>query len=130
MGTADITEPDTKQAVLLRTGCDGGVLVLALAPDADRQRVTEIGDDLRTASGLKAVIVADVAAVKAWHPHDIPAELGAAMAETRQLRGLVAEILGHFGPSGSGHTARVGQVQIAKWRDRAGLGDDGRTVAL
>jgi hypothetical protein len=38
-----------------------------------------------------------------------------------KLRELVAEILGHFGPSGSGCTARVGQVQIAKWRTRAGL---------
>jgi len=37
------------------------------------------------------------------------------------LRELTAEILDHFGPSGSGHTARVGQVQIAKWRTRAGL---------
>ena len=48
-------------------------------------------------------------------------ELAAAMAESRELRALVAEILGVFGPSGSGHTARVGQVQIAKWRERAGL---------
>ena len=39
------------------------------------------------------------------------------------LRELVAEILSHFGPSGSGHTARVGQVQIAKWSKRAGLED-------
>lgn len=37
------------------------------------------------------------------------------------LRALVAEILGVFGPSGSGHTARVGQIQIAKWKKRAGL---------
>jgi len=38
-----------------------------------------------------------------------------------QLRRMVAEILAVFLPSGSGHTARVGQVQIRKWRERAGL---------
>ena len=49
------------------------------------------------------------------------ARLVLATAETRDLRQLVDEILGKFGPSGSGHSARVGQVQIAKWRTRAGL---------
>jgi len=49
------------------------------------------------------------------------ARLVLAIGETRELRDLIDEILGHFGPSGSGHTARVGQVQIAKWRTRAGL---------
>ena len=50
-----------------------------------------------------------------------PAELAAAMAETRQLRQVTAEVLAVFLPSGSGHTARVGQVQIRKWRQRAGI---------
>jgi hypothetical protein len=40
-------------------------------------------------------------------------------ADVIRLHELVNEILDHFGPSGSGHTARVGQVQIAKWRKRA-----------
>jgi len=44
-----------------------------------------------------------------------------AITEARALRALVAEILSRFGPSGSGHTARVGQVQITRWRTRAGL---------
>lgn len=48
-------------------------------------------------------------------------ELAASMAETRLLRELLDEVLGHFTPTGSGHAARVGQVQIAKWRKRAGL---------
>ena len=52
-----------------------------------------------------------------------PAELAAAMGETRQLRELVPAILGVFGPSGSGMTARVGREQIRKWRTRAGLED-------
>jgi hypothetical protein len=52
-----------------------------------------------------------------------PAELAAAMGETRQLRELVTDILGVFGPSGSGMTARVGREQIRKWRTRAGLED-------
>jgi hypothetical protein len=42
-------------------------------------------------------------------------------AECEELRALVAEILAVFGPSGSGMTARVGQVQIAKWGARAGI---------
>jgi len=45
-------------------------------------------------------------------------------AENTELRKLVAEILSVFGPTGSGHTARVGQVQIAKWRRRAGLEEE------
>ena len=49
------------------------------------------------------------------------------MAETRQLRELAAEILATFGPSGSGHTARVGQVQIGKWQQRAGLAEGNAT---
>ena len=48
-------------------------------------------------------------------------ELAAAMRETRDLCELAAEIISAFGPSGFGHTARVGQVQIRKWRERAGL---------
>jgi hypothetical protein len=52
-----------------------------------------------------------------------PAELAAAMGETRQLRELVTDILGVFGPSGSGMTARVAREQIRKWRTRAGLED-------
>jgi hypothetical protein len=59
-------------------------------------------------------------ALAAREPQPVP-ELAAAITETRALRALAAEILAAFGPSGSGHTARVGQVQIRKWRERAGL---------
>jgi hypothetical protein len=48
-------------------------------------------------------------------------ELAAAMRESRLRAEVITEILAAFSPSGSGHTARVGQVQIAKWRTRAGL---------
>jgi hypothetical protein len=48
-------------------------------------------------------------------------ELAAAMRESRLRAEVITEILAAFGPSGSGHTARVGMVQIAKWRTRAGL---------
>ncbi len=51
----------------------------------------------------------------------ITAERDKAQADRNSARNVVAEILDCFGPSGSGHTARVGQVQIAKWRTRAGL---------
>lgn len=50
-----------------------------------------------------------------------PAELRAAMGETRDLRKVAAEVLATFLPSGSGHVSRVGQAQIRKWRERAGL---------
>jgi acetolactate synthase small subunit len=42
-------------------------------------------------------------------------------ADLTGTRTVLTEILDAFGPSGSGHTARVGMVQIAKWRTRAGL---------
>ena len=49
-------------------------------------------------------------------------EPAAAMAETTKIRELVQDILGTFGsPSGDGYRARVGAMQIRKWRDRAGL---------
>lgn len=44
-----------------------------------------------------------------------------AVTEARAHQALIAEILSHFGPSGSGHTARVGQVQITRWLQRAGI---------
>jgi hypothetical protein len=48
-------------------------------------------------------------------------ELAAAMRESRLRAEVITEILAAFSPSGSGHTARVGMVQVAKWRTRAGL---------
>lgn len=63
----------------------------------------------------------DIGEGTVWEDVKAAPELAAAMAETRQLRDLAAEILAAFGPSGSGHTARVGQVQIRRWRERAGL---------
>lgn len=50
-----------------------------------------------------------------------PVELVAAMREARELRALVGEMLAALGAGGHGEP-RVGQVQIAKWRVRAGLG--------
>jgi hypothetical protein len=47
--------------------------------------------------------------------------LAEAVTEARAHQALIAEILSHFGPSGSGHTARVGQVQITRWLKRAGI---------
>ena len=49
------------------------------------------------------------------------AERDQARADRNAARNVVAEMLDSFGPSGSGHTARVGQVQIARWRTRSGL---------
>lgn len=61
-----------------------------------------------------------VRAAAAAQPQPAP-ELAAAMAETRELRQLVIDMLTAFTATGSGHSARVGQVQIARWRKRAGL---------
>jgi hypothetical protein len=47
--------------------------------------------------------------------------LAEAVTEARAHQALIAEILSHFSPSGSGHTARVGQVQITRWLKRAGI---------
>lgn len=54
--------------------------------------------------------------------------LAAAMAETRELleqragRGaLLAEILGTYAPTGSGHASKVGQVRVARWKRDAGM---------
>jgi hypothetical protein len=54
-------------------------------------------------------------------PEQPAPELAAAMGEARQLRELVVDMLTAFTVTGSGHSARVGQVQIARWRKRAGL---------
>jgi hypothetical protein len=65
-----------------------------------------------------------------WHaepvavvaPKDAVApELAAAMAESRTRAEVIEDMLSRFTPSGSGHSARVGQIQIARWRTRAGL---------
>lgn len=48
-------------------------------------------------------------------------ELTAAMAETRELRELLAEVIDSFVKTSDGYRARVGQVQIAKWHKRGGL---------
>jgi hypothetical protein len=64
----------------------------------------------------------DLARILDQHPEPQPApELAAAMRESRLRAEVITEILDAFSPSGSGHTARVGMVQIAKWRTRAGL---------
>ena len=55
------------------------------------------------------------------HGTQVAPELTAAIQEAEQLRDIIKDILSRFGPSGSGHSARVGQVQIAKWRRAAGL---------
>lgn len=62
------------------------------------------------------------AAAQAACDHIDAAAGAAGVRDGGELRALVAEILGVFDPSkGDGYRARVGQVQIAKWRQRAGL---------
>jgi hypothetical protein len=60
-------------ARIVRTGCEGGVLVIAFAPGVPPGRIVKIADATHEASALKVIAVADVTAVKAWHPHDAPA---------------------------------------------------------
>lgn len=55
-----------------------------------------------------------------WHTLE-PAAAASSAQQIADLRGLAAEILDEFAPTGAGHAARVGQVQIRKWRERAGL---------
>lgn len=114
--TPEPVEVPDGSAVILRAGCDGGVLILALAPKAGRERAIEVADNLHTASGLKVILVADAVAVKAWHPHDVPAELRAAMAEARGLRELVAEICDTLA------SQKYPAARLAPWRQRAGIG--------
>lgn len=62
---------------IVRTGCEGGVLVIAFAPGVPPERIVKIADDTYEASGLKVIALADIAAVKAWHPHAAPAPAAA-----------------------------------------------------
>jgi hypothetical protein len=78
------------------------------------------GDPVSFASALHERLRRTVFADGTLPPQAAP-ELAAAMAETRDLRALAAEILGSFSPTGGGMSSRVGQVQIAKWARRAGL---------
>ena len=74
------------------------------------------------APGVAAAIQDVIDRYPEREPQTAPApELAAAMIETRHLRELVVDMLTAFTVTGSGHSARVGQVQIAKWRKRAGL---------
>lgn len=68
--TGDPIEVPAGGAIIARTGCDGGILVLALGPDVPVDRATATAQDLHEQSGLKVIAVAGVAAVRAWHPHD------------------------------------------------------------
>lgn len=86
----------------------------------EKDRSEKLSEEITDA---KLAAAAELAAVAARSAARQPAELAAAMGETRQLRELVTDILGVFGPSGSGMTARVGREQIRKWRTRAGLED-------
>ena len=56
---------------------------------------------------------------------DHKALLADAEEQAGSLKALAGEILGTFNASGDGHRARAGQVQIAKWRTRAGIAREG-----
>jgi hypothetical protein len=63
---------------------------------------------------------ADVIAVR--YVRHLEAEIAEQPPELAEVRrAVIIDMLAAFSPSGSGCTARVGMVQIAKWRTRAGL---------
>lgn len=84
--------------------------------ERDRWRASADAVRLMLASAIEG-LEARLAAAK---PRPAP-ELAAAMGEARELRELVTDMLTAFSVTSSGHSARVGQVQIARWRERAGL---------
>lgn len=66
--------------------------------------------------------VGTIAGTMAVYERDRAApELAAAMAETRQLRELLAEILATFGPPARPGAVRWTAKQVAGWRQRAGI---------
>jgi hypothetical protein len=79
-------------ARIARTGCDGGVLVIAFAPSVPPDRIAEVSHNAHHASGLKVIAVADVAAVCAWHPHDAAAILAAAREQLAIATGALSHI--------------------------------------
>lgn len=119
---APAQEVPADNAIVARTGCDGSVLVLALGAGVSKDRAAEVARNLREASGLNVIAVADVAAVRAWHPHDAPAELAAAMAEARDVREGYGRLCEYFGPSPqSGMSARISLTMLNRHREQAGL---------
>jgi hypothetical protein len=112
---------DTDSAEELETAVHVG-LELALAPHfgyvPDSTPIGEWADPEnpvtgRTPGGAAAF---ELAAIE-----QLQADLREAQHAARVRAEVVTDMLTVFRPSGSGMTARVGQVQIAKWRDRAGL---------
>jgi hypothetical protein len=122
---------------------DGGTLIIAFDSRVPAGRIAEVSYNLHHESGLKIIAVADVAAVKAWHPHDVPDELAdireqldtalrereefrarwsATVVRLDSTRAVLTEVLGEFDPSkGDGYRARVGQVKFNGWCERAGI---------
>jgi hypothetical protein len=136
--------PDTPGSVGRPGDSDAGQIDIGNrqnGPHAAPELATLLADWRKTADSLKdrrgvgdarerntlEVVIGQVEAILAREPQPAP-ELANQVyrgdrleGQLEDVRAVVAEILDAFGPSGSGHTARVGMVQIAKWRTRAGL---------
>lgn len=90
--TGLIEVPETDGGLIVHAK-PGGTLVLAFAADVSPERAREVVDQIAAGSPEARVIaLADVTAVRSWHPSDAPAELRDAMAETRELREQLGDL--------------------------------------
>lgn len=119
-------EPLAFLGVSLREGIDGfpGMAVAdVLLPPWDELTSAEHLTAVKAAAMAEARDLREQLASETRTRLHLAGERDEARSDLTQLRALAAEILAAFGPSGSGHTARIGQVQHAKWRERAGLSE-------
>lgn len=83
--TGPIEVPETDGGLIVHFR-PGGTLVLAFSADVAPEQVRKVVEQIAAGSpDARVIALADVTAVRAWHPDDAPAELAA-------LRELLDEI--------------------------------------
>jgi hypothetical protein len=92
--TGPIEVPESDGGIIVHAK-PGGTIVLAFSADVDPDRAREVVDQIAAGSpDARVIALADVAAVRAWHPDDAPLELAAYATESRKLRDLIRELVG------------------------------------